>query len=287
MIAPDPSHVERIVKNALAEDIGSGDITTSLTVPAHARTDAVIVSRSVGVLAGIDVARAVFAAVDGRIVFEAMMEDGSEIARDDLIANVQGGATGILTGERVALNLLQRMSGIATLTARYVSLVAHTRARIVDTRKTTPGLRVLEKYAVTAGGGHNHRFGLYDGILIKDNHIAAAGGMRTAVTAAKANAPHTLKIEVEVTDLDELEEAIDSGADAVLLDNMPVETMRRAVEFAAGRVILEASGGVTEENVAVIAGTGVDLISVGALTHSAPALDMSLEFGGNHVGQHT
>jgi nicotinate-nucleotide pyrophosphorylase (carboxylating) len=275
------------VKNALAEDIGSGDITTSLTVPAHARTDAVIVSRSDGVLAGIDVARAVFAAVDGRIVFEAMMEDGSEIARDDLIANVQGGATGILTGERVALNLLQRMSGIATLTARYVSLVAHTRARIVDTRKTTPGLRVLEKYAVTAGGGHNHRFGLYDGILIKDNHIAAAGGMRTAVTAAKANAPHTLKIEVEVTDLDELEEAIDSGADAVLLDNMPVETMRRAVEFAAGRVILEASGGVTEENVAVIAGTGVDLISVGALTHSAPALDMSLEFGGNHVGQHT
>ena len=284
MIAPDPSHVERIVKNALAEDIGSGDITTSLTVPAHARTDAVIVSRSVGVLAGIDVARAVFAAVDGRIVFEAMMEDGSEIARDDLIANVQGGATGILTGERVALNLLQRMSGIATLTARYVSLVAHTRARIVDTRKTTPGLRVLEKYAVTAGGGHNHRFGLYDGILIKDNHIAAAGGMRTAVTAAKANAPHTLKIEVEVTDLDELEEAIDSGADAVLLDNMPVETMRRAVEFAAGRVILEASGGVTEENVAAIAGTGVDLISVGALTHSAPALDMSLHFGGNHVG---
>jgi len=284
MIAPDPSHVERIVKNALAEDIGSGDITTSLTVPAHARTDAVIVSRSVGVLAGIDVARAVFAAVDGRIVFEAMMEDGSEIARDDLIANVQGGATGILTGERVALNFLQRMSGIATLTARYVSLVAHTRARIVDTRKTTPGLRVLEKYAVTAGGGHNHRFGLYDGILIKDNHIAAAGGMRTAVTAAKANAPHTLKIEVEVTNLDELEEAIDSGADAVLLDNMPVETMRRAVEFAAGRVILEASGGVTEENVAAIAGTGVDLISVGALTHSAPALDMSLHFGGNHVG---
>jgi len=286
MIGLDAIHVELIVKNALAEDVGSGDITTALTVPAHARAEAVIVARANGVLAGVDVARAVFATIDPRIMFEAEIEDGSEIEPGSLIANVQGGAPGILTGERVALNFVQRMSGIATLTAKYVALVAHTQAKILDTRKTTPGLRLVEKYAVTVGGGQNHRFGLYDGILIKDNHIAVVGGICAAVTPAKGRAPHTLKIEVEVTDLDQLEEAIDSGADAVLLDNMPVQTLRRAVEIAAGRVILEASGGVTEENVAGIAETGVDLISVGALTHSAPALDISLEFGGNHVAQH-
>jgi len=284
MIGLDPIYVECVVKNALAEDIGSGDITTALTVPSIARSDTVIVAKSEGILAGVDVARAVFAAVDSRIVFEALLEDGSEVEPGSLIANVQGGASGILTGERVALNFLQRMSGIATLTAKHVALVAHTHAKIVDTRKTTPGLRVMEKYAVTVGGGHSHRFGLYDGILIKDNHIAAVGGVCAAVTAAKKHAPHTLKIEVEVTNLDELVEAIDCGADTVLLDNMPVETLRQAVKIAAGRVVIEASGGITLQNVAAIAETGVDLISIGALTHSAPALDISLEFGGNHVG---
>ncbi|MCX8052840.1 MAG: carboxylating nicotinate-nucleotide diphosphorylase [Armatimonadetes bacterium] len=283
IIGLDPIHVERIVKNALAEDIGSGDITTALTVPAIARVDATIVSRSEGILAGVDVARAAFAIVDSRIMFEAVLEDGSHLEPGSLIANVQGGAAGILTGERVALNFLQRMCGIATLTAKYVERVSHTKAKIVDTRKTTPGLRVLEKYAVAVGGGQNHRFGLYDGILIKDNHVASVGSVRAAINAARENAPHTLRIEVEVDSLDQLAEAIECEADAVLLDNFSPETLRKAVEMAAGRVILEASGGVNLENVAEIAETGVDLISVGALTHSAPALDISLEFGGNHI----
>ncbi|MGC8863397.1 MAG: carboxylating nicotinate-nucleotide diphosphorylase [Armatimonadota bacterium] len=284
MIGLDPIHVERVVKNALAEDIGSGDITTALTVPAIARVEAVIVSRAAGVLAGIEVARAAFQATDPRILFEALLEDGAEIEPGTTIALVQGGAASILTAERVALNFLQRLSGVATLTAKYVAAVAHTQAKIVDTRKTTPGLRVLEKYAVAVGGGRNHRFGLYDGILIKDNHIAAVGGITAAVAAARAHAPHTLRIEVEVGSLQEMEEAIEAGADAVLLDNMPVDMLKKAVEVAQGKVILEASGRVSLDNVAAIAETGVDLISVGALTHSAQALDISLEVGGNHAG---
>jgi len=283
MIGLDPIYVERIVKNALAEDIGSGDITTALTVPAFARADAVITAKASGVLAGVEVAQAAFAAADPRIIFEPMLEDGAEIEPGGTIANVQGGAAGILKAERVALNFLQRLSGIATLTAKYVAAVAHTKAKITDTRKTTPGLRVLEKYAVAVGGGRNHRFGLYDGILIKDNHIAAVGGIAAAVAAARAHAPHTLKIEVEVRNLEEMAEAMDAGADVLLLDNMPIEMLKKAVETAVGKVILEASGNVTLDNAAAIAETGVDLISVGALTHSAQALDMSLEFGGNHV----
>lgn len=279
MNALDRLHVRSLVRAALREDVGSGDITTLLTVPEGRSAAGRFVARQDGVIAGLDVARAVFAAIDSGIGFDIIRGDGSRVGPGDAVAVVSGPARGILTGERVALNFLQRMSGIATLTARYVERVAHTDARIADTRKTTPGLRRLEKYAVTVGGGVNHRFGLSDGILIKDNHISAAGSVTEAVTAAKRRAPHTLKIEVEVTDLDELDEAIAAGADAVLLDNMEIETIRRAVEAAAGRVILEASGGVNVDTVAAIAETGVDIISVGALTHSAHALDISLEFG--------
>lgn len=276
MTGLDTIYIESVVKAALAEDIGSGDITTLLTIPEQARVTGSIKAKAEGVLAGVEVACAVFAALDSRLQFEAAIEDGAGLAPGDRIATIDGSARSILSAERVALNFLQRMSGIATLTAKYVELVSHTKARIVDTRKTTPGLRRLEKYAVTVGGGFNHRFGLSDCILIKDNHIAAAGGITAAVTAAKRRAPHTLKIEVEVTSINQLDEAIHAGADAVLLDNMPLATMREAVEAAGGVVVLEASGGVSDDNVAAIAETGVDLISVGALTHSAPALDISL-----------
>ncbi|MGQ9580254.1 MAG: carboxylating nicotinate-nucleotide diphosphorylase [Armatimonadota bacterium] len=274
----DPLRVEPIVKTALEEDIGNGDITTHLTVPDHPQAEARIISKSAGVLAGIEVARLVFAILDPEVAFKHYIEDGSRLEPGMVIATLTGSATAILSGERVALNFLQRMSGIATLTHEYVRRVAHTKAKIVDTRKTAPGLRYLDKYSVNAGGGYNHRFGLYDGILIKDNHIVAAGGVSAAVKAAKCGAPHTLRVEVEVTSLEQLKEAIDSGADAVLLDNMPVKMVRKAVELAAGNIVLEVSGGITLDNVAEIAETGVDLISVGALTHSAAALDLSMVF---------
>lgn len=278
MISLDKAYVEQVVRVALDEDLGSGDITTLLTVPADTSATADVVVKSSGVAAGIDVARTAFAMLDGKIAFEADIADGSPVGPGDKIANVSGSARGILAAERVALNFLQRLSGIATLTRRYVNLTSHTKAQITDTRKTTPGLRRLEKYAVTVGGGVNHRFNLSDGILIKDNHIAAAGSITAAVTAAKKGAPHLLKVECEVTTLNQLDEAIAAGADAVLLDNMPLDLLRQAVELCAGRVMTEASGGVNESNVSAIAETGVDLISVGALTHSAPVLDISLQF---------
>jgi len=278
MIALNRAYVDCVVRAALDEDIGSGDITTLLTVAADAEATANVIAKGAGIIAGIDVARTAYAALDPGMTFQVNMTDGSVVAPNDHIATVSGNARAILTAERVALNFLQRLSGIATLTNRYVHLVSHTKARIIDTRKTTPGLRLLEKYAVTVGGGSNHRFNLSDGILIKDNHIAAAGGIEKALTAARLGAPHTLKIEVEVTNLDELNEAIAAGADAVLLDNMPLDMLAEAVRIAAGRVTTEASGGVNESTVAAIAETGVDLISVGALTHSAPALDISLDF---------
>ena len=267
-----------IVEAALAEDIGPGDITTALTVPEHAMSRAVISAREAGVIAGMDAAEMVFAAVDPIVRFERKVRDGERVASGERLAVVEGRSRSLLAGERVALNFLQRLSGIATATARFVDLVAGTRAKITDTRKTTPGLRMLEKYAVRVGGGQNHRFGLHDGILIKDNHIAAAGGIRTAVEAAKKGAPHTLKVEVEVRTLDDLQEAMDAGADVVMLDNMDVEAMRRAVLMAGGRVVLEASGGVSEDTVAAVAATGVDIISIGALTHSVKALDIGMDF---------
>ena len=280
MTALDAIYVDSIVRSALSEDVGSGDITTLLTIPDSVEATATITAKEDGVIAGLDMARATFSAVDPSVKVLPIVRDGAQVKAGDEIVSISGKTRAILTGERVALNFLQRMSGIATLTAKYVSLVSHTKARIVDTRKTTPGLRRLEKYAVTVGGGFNHRFGLSDGILIKDNHIAAAGGVRAAVALAKKHAPHTLQIEVEVTRLSQLEEAIESGADIVLLDNMDLGLLYQAVQLADDRITLEASGGINESTVAEIAETGVHIISVGALTHSPRALDLSLNIDG-------
>jgi nicotinate-nucleotide pyrophosphorylase (carboxylating) len=274
---------EAILDLALAEDVGGGDVTTLATVPAGTHARGTLVAKAAGVVSGVDVAGAVFHRVNPAVAYLPRVPDGARVRPGDPIARVEGLAGSLLTAERVALNLLQRLSGVATLTARYVEAVAGTRARIIDTRKTTPGLRLLEKAAVRHGGGHNHRFGLADGVLIKDNHLAALGApgpgrVRRAVELARARAPHTLRIEVEVTTLAEVEEAVAAGADVILLDNMDVPTIGQAVELVAGRALLEASGGMTLEKVRAVAETGVDLISVGALTHSAPALDISLEF---------
>jgi len=265
---------------ALAEDIGGGDITSTLTVAAGRRARGRLLAKAAGIVSGLEVAGEVFRRVDPTIVFTPLVADGDAVAAMTPIATIEGPARSVLAGERVALNLLQRLSGVATLTARYVDAVRETKARIVDTRKTTPGMRALEKVAVRHGGGHNHRFGLTDGVLIKDNHLAAVGGadrVARAVRLARQGAPHTLRIEIEVTTLDELAQALEAGADIVLLDNMEIADLRKAVAMTAGRALLEASGGVTLESVAEIAATGVDLISVGALTHSAPALDISLD----------
>lgn len=272
---------EAIIDLALAEDIGTGDVTTLATVPAETRARGAMIAKAEGVISGLAAAAAVFHRVDPSISVVLRVTDGAAVRPKTVIAEVEGPARSILMAERVALNLVQRLSGVATLTARYVAAVAGTKARIVDTRKTTPGLRVLEKQAVRDGGGHNHRVGLSDGILIKDNHLAAIGGpdrISRAIERARAFAPHTLKVEVEVTTLEEVQQALDAGADVILLDNMDLETMRRAVELVAGRALLEASGGITLATVRAVAETGVDLISVGALTHSAPALDISLDF---------
>lgn len=266
---------------ALLEDLGGGDITSNATVPATAQAQGTLLAKAQGVISGMEVAAEVFHRVDPEIVFQPLVADGAFVNHGMPIARVAGNARSILVGERLALNLLQRLSGVATLTSHYVAAVQGTKARVVDTRKTTPGLRVLEKAAVRHGGGQNHRFGLSDGVLIKDNHLAAVGGperVAKAISLARAGAPHTARIEVEVTSLEELQQALAAGADIVMLDNMDVETMRRAVAMNAGRALLEASGGVTLETIRAIAETGVDLISVGALTHSAPALDISLDF---------
>jgi nicotinate-nucleotide pyrophosphorylase (carboxylating) len=272
---------EDLVDHALAEDWAWGDVTTQALIPADAAGKAKFIAKSAGVVAGLEVVHLVFSRVDPTLKFRALLNDGDRLQRGSEIAAIEGKVSGILRGERVALNFLQRLSGIATETSRYVEAVRGTKARIVDTRKTTPGLRFLEKYAVRAGGGQNHRVHLGDGILIKDNHLAAlrARGLdiKAAIDLARKNAPHTLKIEVEVTTVEEANEAVEAGADIVMLDNMSVEEMRRAVKSMGGRVLVEASGGVTLENVRTVAETGVDLISVGALTHSVKALDISLE----------
>jgi nicotinate-nucleotide pyrophosphorylase (carboxylating) len=272
---------EAIVDLALAEDIGTGDVTTDATVPESAHAEGAIIAKGEGIISGLDVAAFTFRRVNPRVDFSARVVDGTKVEAGTTIAEVSGNARSLLTAERVALNLLQRLSGVATLTASYVEAVAGTKARIVDTRKTTPGLRILEKAAVRDGGGHNHRVGLADGVLIKDNHLAAIGGpdrVAKAIKQARERAPHTLKIEVEVTTLDEVREALATGADIILLDNMDTATMREAVTIVNGQALVEASGGVQLETVRAIAETGVDLISVGALTHSAPALDISLDF---------
>jgi nicotinate-nucleotide pyrophosphorylase (carboxylating) len=279
MIEPLPALlVEPIVRAALAEDLGrAGDITTDAVVPASARLSGRIVARQPGVVAGIDTARIAFRLLDPAISFEAERGDGATVAKGDVVARIAGPARGILTGERVALNFLCRLSGIASATARLVAAVKPHPARIVCTRKTTPGLRLLEKHAVRAGGGFNHRFGLDDAILIKDNHIAAAGGIRPAIERARAAIGHLVKIEIEVDTLAQLEEVLSLPVDAVLLDNMEVDTLARAVKMVAGRMATEASGRIDEGTARAVAATGVDYISSGAITHSAPILDLGLD----------
>ena len=267
-----------LIEKALKEDVGTGDITTLSTIPADKTITGRFIAKETGILCGVDVARAVFAFVDPAIELNFSYKDGDKIEKGEVIATVSGLARSILTGERLALNLLQHMSGVATRTGEAVAKVQGTRARIADTRKTTPGLRVLEKYAVKCGGGSNHRFNLADGVLIKDNHIEAAGGITAAVEMARRNIPHTLKIEVEIETFEQLEGALAAGADIIMLDNMSNEDMKKAVEIVAGRAITEASGNMGEKDLRAVAETGVDLISIGALTHSVKALDISLKF---------
>ena len=275
----NPIYLENAVRAALDEDLGrAGDITTLATIPAGTQATAVFAVRKPGVVCGLPIAEASFRLIDPSIRFEALVQDGASVPGDRTpVARVSGDARAILTAERTALNYLSRMSGISTLTAKYVALVAHTNANICCTRKTTPGLRAFEKYAVRCGGAMNHRFGLDDAVLIKDNHIAVCGGIREALRAAKAFVGHLVKVEIEVDTLDQLQEVLDEGADFCLLDNMSTDMMREAVKMSAGRVKLEASGGINIETVKAIAETGVDLISSGALTHSAPILDLGLD----------
>ena len=270
--------IDKLVGDALAEDWGrSGDVTSQAVIPQNAKAHAVIRARQTGVLAGIDLAEAAFMASQSGLRFTRHLADGTGLEEGDDVATIEGPAQALLAAERVALNYLGHLSGIASKTARLVNLVAHTNAQICDTRKTTPGLRAAEKYAVRAGGGANHRFGLDDAILIKDNHIAVAGGIEAALNAAQRNAGHMLAIEIEVDTLAQLEAALAADARIVLLDNMTPAQLAEAVAMTQGRAVLEASGRVSEDTVVAIAESGVDFISVGAITHSAPTLDLGLD----------
>jgi nicotinate-nucleotide pyrophosphorylase (carboxylating) len=273
--------VERIVGGALSEDLISADVTTEALIPTNIRGKASILVKRDGIVAGIEVAKEVFRQVDPSVRFKALVKDGAKVVKGQVIATLRGRVASILKGERTALNFLQHLSGIATETARYVDAVSGTKAVITDTRKTLPGLRMLEKYAVRVGGGKNHRLNLADGVLIKDNHLAAlrSRGIRLCevVKRARKKAPQTLKIEVEVGSVEEALEALSAGVDVIMLDNMKLEDMRKVVKLVKGRALLEASGGITLDNVRSVAETGVDFISIGALTHSSRALDMSLE----------
>ena len=276
------SQIRAMVAQALKEDLGQGDITTEALIPPTLTARALILVNASGVLAGIEVAEIAFQQVDSSLIFERLAQDGARVQAGSIVGVVTGKAASILRAERVALNFLQRLSGIATETAKYVAAVAGTGAKILDTRKTTPGLRLLEKYAVRVGGGQNHRHNLGDGVLIKDNHLAAlrAGGvgLGEGIKRARANVPCHLKIEVEVDTVEQAEAALDAGADIILLDNMATADMCRVVKLAQGRALTEASGGITLDNVRAIAETGVDFISIGALTHSVKALDISIRF---------
>lgn len=279
MIPLPPAEVLRAIDIALEEDVGTGDVTTEWTVSPGRVASARIIAKAEGVIAGTDIARTVFRRVSDQLSVEVRVEDGARVFSGDEVLTVKGPAASILTGERVALNFVQRMSGIATLTRGYVDAVSSTSAQILDTRKTTPGLRRLERAAVRAGGGVNHRFGLYEMVLIKENHIRAAGGITAAVETVRRHNLEDLAIEVETTDMAEVQEAVSSGVDRILFDNMPLALLQEAVDFVRGADALietEASGGISLQNVRAVAETGVDFISVGALTHSAPALDLSL-----------
>lgn len=271
----------------LAEDIGTGDVTTQFTIPAGSITKGIIHAKEAGIIAGIPVAQLVFEVVDPTLTFQPHVEDGQAVEKGTTLIEVEGSTHSILTGERLALNLMQRLSGIATKTHAFVEQLNGLSTRLVDTRKTTPGHRMLEKYAVRVGGGANHRFGLYDAVMIKDNHIKGAGGIAPAVMRARTNIPHTMKIEVEVEDFTQLEEALEAGADIIMLDNMSTAHMAEAVKrvkHSAPHVIVEASGGVTLTTVRSIAESGVDVISVGGLTYSVAALDISLDLNEKKTG---
>lgn len=273
----NPIALTELVKNALLEDIGPGDITTEATVPADRTATAVLYVKDEGVVCGHQAAQLAFQLYDPSVTYEILVPEGTFVEYGTQIARVAGPARSILTAERVALNFIQRMSGIASTTRRLAESIKYHRARLVETRKTTPGLRLIEKYAVRVGGGVNHRYGLHDAIMIKDNHIAVCGSIKEAVLAARKVVSHVMKIEVEVDSLEQLQEALDAGADVILLDNMDPETLKKAVEMAGGKAILEASGGITAANLADVARTGVDIISMGALTHSIKSLDISLD----------
>ncbi|RXT09021.1 carboxylating nicotinate-nucleotide diphosphorylase [Ammoniphilus sp. CFH 90114] len=271
--------LKRQIQEWLEEDIGFGDISVQATVAQDEYAKGIIYAKETGVIAGLEVARLVFTSVDPTLQFRSIVKDGQEIQKGEVVAEVEGKAASILTGERLALNLMQRMSGIASMTNQYVlrAREGSQAVRVVDTRKTTPGLRMLEKYAVRMGGGHNHRYGLFDAVMIKDNHIKASGGIKQAIAASREFIPHTMKVEVEVESLAQVEEALEAKADIIMLDNMGIEEMKKAVALINGRAVVEASGGVSLDTIARIAETGVDVISVGALTHSVKALDISLD----------
>ncbi|ROR71733.1 nicotinate-nucleotide pyrophosphorylase [carboxylating] [Bogoriella caseilytica] len=271
--------VVRIVRMALEEDAPHGDLTSQAFVPASAHAEAEVVAREAGVFSGAEVLRSVFAEIDEHIGVGCEVEDGEAFAAGARLAVVRGPARAVLRGERVALNLLQRMCGIATLTARYVAAAQQTapRVRVVDTRKTTPGLRILERHAVRCGGGHNHRFSLSEAVMAKDNHLALVHNLTAAIQSARAQLPHTTHIEVEVDRLDQIETVLAGGADTIMLDNFSPEDLRRGVALIDGRAIVEASGGITLETISEVAATGVDVISVGALTHSVRSLDLGLD----------
>jgi len=269
--------IHDLIDLALREDIGTGDITSETTIPDDVMAKGIILSKDEGIIVGLDVAGEVFHSIDAEVDFSKLVSDGDKITKGQELVVIEGKARSLLTAERIALNFLQRLSGVATTTSRYVKAVSGQKAQVVDTRKTTPGWRALEKYAVRIGGGGNHRFGLYDAVLIKDNHIAVAGSITKAVSGARGRIPHNMKIEVETKTLDEVQEAIESKADIIMLDNMSLDMMSEAVKLINGKAIVEASGGIKLENIASVAATGVDLISVGALTHSATSLDISMD----------
>ncbi|MGI6264944.1 MAG: carboxylating nicotinate-nucleotide diphosphorylase [Acutalibacteraceae bacterium] len=271
-------YVDDLIKTALAEDVNYIDTTTDLMIPADGRSTARFVAKADGVLCGLDVALRVFALLDDTFTAAVHIPEGAPVKAGDLIAELTGNTRALLKGERTALNLLQHMSGIATATRKAVELCAGTRAAVTDTRKTLPGMRALQKYAVTVGGGKNHRFNLSDGAMLKDNHIDAAGGIPQAVAAIRGKLGHMVKLEVETRTLDEVRQALDAGADVIMLDNMTCEMMARAVALVGGKVPLEASGGITPDTIRAVAETGVDIISLGALTHSVTALDISMRF---------
>jgi nicotinate-nucleotide pyrophosphorylase (carboxylating) len=272
----DFSRVDRIIEYALREDLGDGDVTTNSLATEKEDSKAVIRAKAKGVIAGLPIAKRVFQKLDPTVVCVDNIGDGEDIKPGDVLSEINGGTRALLSGERLALNILQRLSGIATLTSKYVNAVEGLPVKILDTRKTAPGLRILDKYAVSVGGGFNHRFGLFDGVLVKDNHIAIAGGIQEAVAVIRKKYKQKYKIEVETSDLEQVKEALIAGADIIMLDNMSPEQMRKAVRLIDRNALVEASGGINLKNVRGVAETGVDFISVGALTHSAPALDIGL-----------